>query len=195
MNTKSTIKDQAGISGEARLQCFALPENNWVKKNFNYFKRIIALPILKDIYRWYVRKNGVVKWDTGFMKNTLTTAGFAVFSGLAGDVDSQDPFTYLAVGDDSTAESDAHTALLSEIEDSGLARAAATVTRETTTETNDTLQLYHEWAATGTKTVEEIGIFNAASDGVMAARKLTTTKTVNDGELLQGTYSIKFASA
>lgn len=139
------------------------------------------------------RKDGSIKWNTGWLYNTTTNVGFAVLAGLAGAVDAQTAFTYLAVGTDSTAESAAHTALIAEITNTGLARAAATVSRVTTTQTNDTLQLYKVWTATGTKVIEEIGVFNAASAGVMAGRKLTTTKTVNNTETLTATYQIKFS--
>jgi hypothetical protein len=74
-----------------------------------------------------------------------------------------------------------------------LGRAAATVTRETTTVTNDTLQLVKVWTATGSKTIEEIGIFNASSGGTMLGRALTTTKTIAVDETLTGTYQVKFA--
>lgn len=138
-------------------------------------------------------KDGKLKWDTGEMRNTITNASLAVVSGLVGNTGSQTAFTYLAVGTSATAESAAHTALQAEIVDSGLARAAATVTRQTTTQTNDTLQLYKEWSVTGTKTVEEVGAFNAASAGTMFGRKLTTSKAVVSGDSIQGTYKFVFA--
>jgi len=136
-------------------------------------------------------KNRKIKWDTGWLKNTITTVGLAAMAGLLGDIDSQTAFTYLAIGTDDTAESETHTELQAEITDSGLARSVAdTITRETTNETNDTLQLVKEWTASGAKTIEEIGIFNAASSGVMLGRKLTTTKEVGSGETLSATYQI-----
>lgn len=138
-------------------------------------------------------KDGNLKWDTGFMRNTITNAGLAVMAGLVGNVDSQTAFTYLAVGTSSTAESAAHTALQAETTTNGLERAAATVTRETTTQTNDTLQLTKTWTASGTVVVEEVGAFNDASAGTMLGRKLTTTKTVNSGEQLIGTYQFIFS--
>ena len=137
--------------------------------------------------------NGKLKETTGWLKNTITNAGLAVIAGLAGDVDSQTAFTYLAVGTDSTAESAAQTALVAEITDTGLARASATVTRETTNQANDTLQLYKEWTATGAKTIEEIGGFNHVSAGSMLGRKLTGSKTLANGENLQATYKFIFA--
>lgn len=140
-----------------------------------------------------VAPNGKVKWDTGFMRNTITNASFAVVSGLVGNTGAQTAFTYLAVGTDNTAESASQTTLVAELTDTGLARAAATVSRVTTTQTNDTLQLYHEWTATGSKTIEEIGAFNAASSGTMFGRKLTTSKSVGNGDKLQGTYQFIFS--
>jgi hypothetical protein len=41
--------------------------------------------------------------------------------------------------------------------------------------------------------VEEIGVFNDASDGIMLGRQVTGTKTINDGESLQATYQIIFS--
>ena len=131
--------------------------------------------------------------STGWLYNTITTAGLAVVSGLVGAADAQTAFTYLAVGTGSTAESSAHTALIAETVTNGLERAAATVTRETTTETDDTLQLYKQWTASGTIVVEEIAALNAASAGTMLGRKLTTTKTVNSGETLTATYQFIFS--
>lgn len=135
-------------------------------------------------------KDGNVKWNTGWLKNTIAFTGLAAVTGLIGDVDSQDPFTYLAVGTSSAAEDAEDTALTAEIVDSGLARAAATVTREDDAETDDMLQLVKVWSPTETKAIEEIGVFNHASAGIMLGRKLTTTKTVNNGDTLTATYQI-----
>lgn len=137
--------------------------------------------------------DGNVRHDTGWMKNTITTAGLAVMSGLVGNVDSQTAFTYLAVGTSSTAESAAHTALQTELTTDGLGRASATVSRITTSETNDTLQLTNTWSVTGSQTVEEVGAFNDASAGTMLGRKLTGAISVADGETLQGTYTFQFS--
>lgn len=135
-------------------------------------------------------KDGKIKSDTGWLKNTITNAGKAAAAGLLGNTGSIAAFIYLAVGTSTTAENAAHTALQAEIADTGLERAAATVTRSTTTQTNDTLQLDKTWTATGAKTVEEIGVLNAASTGIMLGRKLTTSKTLANGETLAATYKI-----
>lgn len=137
-------------------------------------------------------KNGKLKFSTGWISNGITNAGKAQLALLAGDA-SAVPFTYLAVGTSSTAFGATQTALQAEITDSGLARASATVSRVTTTATNDTLQLVHEWTVSGTKVIEEIGIFNDSSAGTMLGRALTTTKSLASGDTFEATYQVKIA--
>lgn len=126
------------------------------------------------------------------VKNTIVNAGKAQIALLAGDA-SATPFTYLAVGTSNTAPAASQTALQAEITDTGLARAAGTVSRTTTSVTNDTYQITYTWTASGSKTVEEIGIFNAASTGTMLGRALTTSRSVINGETLTATYKVSFA--
>ena len=68
-------------------------------------------------------------------------------SGLVGDSGSKTAFTYLELGTSDTAFSASQTGLQAAITDSGLARASATVSQETTTQTNDTLRLTKQWTA------------------------------------------------
>lgn len=125
--------------------------------------------------------------------NTITNAWLAVMSGLVGNTGSQVAFTYLAIGSDNTAASASQTALVSEITTNGWARAAATVSRVTTTQTNDTLQLLKQWSISGALTVEEAGVFNDATTWVMLARQLTGTKVLGNGDTYQITYKIIFS--
>lgn len=148
----------------------------------------LAGTIKLDCYK----ADGSLKWTTGWLKNGITNAGFAQLALLAGDA-SATPFTYLAVGTSSTAFAASQTALQAETVTNGLERAAATVSRVTTTQTNDTLQLVKTWTATGSVTVEEIGMFNASSAGTMLNRALTGSKAVVNGETLAATYKVKFA--
>jgi hypothetical protein len=129
------------------------------------------------------------KWE---VKNLVTNAGFAQLALLAGDA-SATPFTYIAVGTSSTAPAVTDTTLTAEIVDSGLARVAGTVSRVTTTVTNDTYQVTYTWTASGSKTIEEVGVFNASSAGTMLCHALTTSKAVGSGDALTGTYKLKFA--
>lgn len=136
--------------------------------------------------------NGVLLQDTGWLHNLGMNVRLAVVAGLYGNTGSQTAFTYLALGTSSSSPVLAtETALGAEITDTGLARASATVSRVTTTVTNDTTQLTYTWTASGNKTINEIGYFNASSGGVMGGRALTGTITVANGVTLTATYKIK----
>ena len=114
--------------------------------------------------------------------------------GLTGNTGSPSAFTYLALGDTATAFAVTQTALANEITANGLARASATVSRTTTTYTNDTLRLTHDWDVTGTQMVREAGIFNAASNGDMLARRVTAQAySLVNGDDFTYTYDIIFA--
>ncbi|MFH7835153.1 MAG: hypothetical protein QXL51_00980 [Candidatus Aenigmatarchaeota archaeon] len=127
-------------------------------------------------------------------KNVLTKAGFAAMAGLFGDVDSQSAFKYIAIGTGTTSESADDTALQSEITNGGGERALATVSRVTTTYTNDTCQLVTTFNFTSSFAVTESGVFNAASNGVMASRKTFSAINVTNGDSLQITWKIQFSA-
>lgn len=143
-------------------------------------------------YEFEIRDiNGKIR-DKWSVNNLVTNAGFAQLALLAGDA-SATPFTYIAVGTSTTAPAVTNTTLTAEITDTGLARVAGTVSRTTTTVTNDTYQITTTWTATGSKTIEEVGVFNASSAGTMLSHALTGSKAVSNGETLTGTYKLKFA--
>jgi hypothetical protein len=143
-------------------------------------------------YEFEIRDiNGNIR-DSWSVKNLVTTVGFAQLALLCGDT-SAVPFTYIAVGTSSTAVAVGDTTLTAEITDSGLERAAGTVSRVTTTGANDTFQIVKTWTATGSKTIEEVGVFNDATAGTMLSHALTTSKAISSGETIQGTYKLKFA--
>jgi hypothetical protein len=147
---------------------------------------------LKGTYKFEIRGvDGKVR-DTFQVDNAVMTVGFAQIALLIGDATAI-PFTYLAVGTSSTAVAISQTALVAEIVDSGLARVAGTVSRITTTGTNDTYKITTTWTASGSKTIEEVGVFNASSAGTMLSRALTTSKAVVSGETLTGEYRLKIA--
>lgn len=138
-------------------------------------------------------RKGQKVWDTGFIKNIITNTGKAGVAGLAGNTGSISAFTYLAIGTSATAVANTDTTLNAEITDSSLTRSAATVSRITTSVTNDTLQLTFTWTASGSKTVQETGIFNASSSGIMLGHALTGAKSVVSGDVLVGTYQVQFS--
>lgn len=135
--------------------------------------------------------NGNLLWSD-YGHNIITNAGKAQIALLASD-GSAVPFSYLALGTSSTAEAASQTALVAEITDTGLARHSATVSRTTTTVTNDTMRLTYTWTASGTKTIEEVGVFNDATTGTMLGRKLTGSRVINNTEQLTATYDFIFS--
>jgi hypothetical protein len=124
----------------------------------------------------------------------ITNAALAEVSGLVGNTGSKTAFTYLANGSGDTAFAASQTALVTENTANGSARAAATVSQTTTTQTNDTLKLLKQWTATGAVTIKEAGSFNAASAGTMLHRKvLDSTVTLANTDTYTYTVSIAFA--
>ena len=123
-----------------------------------------------------------------------TNAGFAAVAARVGGI-TEDAFTRLALGTGSTGEVPANTALEAEITTGGLERTQATVSRVQTYVPNDTLQLLHEWTATATHLLREIGAFNAAAGGDMLARKTYALITVNNTDHVKMTYKFPFSAA
>jgi len=116
--------------------------------------------------------------DYYWRKNIITDAGLAaiirlIFSGL-----TENKFGYLAIGTGTTAEAVTDTALQTEVK-----RKAATITQETTTISGDTAKLEATFSSadglTGTQNISETGIFNAASGGILLARKVFSAVPLN----------------
>ena len=128
-------------------------------------------------------------------ENLTPNTGLAGFiKRMGGDV-STDGFTYLALGTGTTAATATDTTLETEITDSGLARASATVSYETTTTAGDTLQLYKSFTATGSKNVSEIGILNDATTGVLGGRVVKTAVPLEADDVYSVTYQVVLARA
>lgn len=152
-------------------------------------------PIVKAKYKGFFRlevrdKEGNLKHDTGWIQNLITNAGLAGLASRINGDGSEAAFTYIAVGTGTTAANAADTTLETEIADSGLARAAGTASRTTTTQTNDTARLTKTFSVTGTKAVTEIGILNAGSSGTLLCRQVFTAVNVQNGDSLAVTYDV-----
>ena len=147
---------------------------------------------LKGTYHFEIKDTDGNVRDSWTVENVVTNAGKAQLALLAGDA-SAVPFTYLAVGTSATAVAATDTTLTAEVTTNGLERAAGTVSRITTTATNDTFQITKTWTATGSVSVEEVGVFNAASAGTILSNLLKGTKAVTTGETLTGQYTLAFA--
>lgn len=132
----------------------------------------------------------VEEWS---VDNLITSAGKAAIAGLVGNTGSITAFSYLAVGTSSTAVAVGQTALQAEISTNGLSRASATVSRTTTTVTNDTVTFYKSFTVSGSSTVEEIGVLNASSNGILLGRALTGSVALVNGDQFQATYNVIFS--
>ncbi len=128
------------------------------------------------------------------VKNIITNTGKALFAGLAGNVGALATLGWIATGTSNTAAAASQTALGAEIATVGLSRAATTNTRTTTSVTNDTLSMSVTFTVSGAgATVQEIGIFNASSSGIMAGRQVVGPYTLVSGQQLLVTYTIQFS--
>ena len=113
----------------------------------------------------------------------ILNKGLEAVMDLAGGLGNYVAFTYLMVGTDTTAAAVTDTALGSETTTSGLARVSVTPTLEDTTTTKDTLQLSTTFTVTGSVTVGEVGVGNAAAAGQLLIRSvLSPTKALTSGD-------------
>jgi len=136
----------------------------------------------------HIRNGKVIK--TVRKRNLVVSAGKAEVAGLINDVVSGG-FTYLAIGTGTTASAAGNTALEAEITSGGGERAAATCSRVTTTVTNDTAQMVHQWTFTASFSVTESGPFDAATAGVLLARQTFSAINVVDTDKLEVTWKIQ----
>lgn len=117
----------------------------------------------------------------------LTTDGWDALTKQAGDTSAQPAsFNYVAVGVGTTAFDAAQTTLVSETTTLGLGRAQGTFSH-----TDDTKiwTITKTFTSTGSITVTEAGLFNAASGGTMLARQ-TFTRSLVATDTLEVTFSI-----
>lgn len=122
----------------------------------------------------------------------------AEIAGLVVDYGSPSAFQILAVGSgDATPASD-NSGLATEITDSGLARASATISLDTVSSDNDTAQLYKQWTVLETKTIKEVGVTNkavkdAANEKWLYREVIGTQRDVSDGDTYSLTVKVTFA--
>lgn len=183
-------KDQSTIKGEMAFV---------VKDRFGRIKKLWQENTVGRFLRKYLGLDLQGIFLLGRWTNKLAFYNLVVNAGLAGmasrcnGAGAEAAFTYLAVGTGTTAPAAGNTALETEITDSGLARAAATCTRVTTTVTNDTAQLDKTWNVTGSKAVTEAGALNAASSGTLLGRQTFSAVNVANGDTLQVIYKFQFS--
>jgi len=125
------------------------------------------------------------------VKNLITSAGKAGLASRIMGSGSEAAFTYIAVGTGTTAASVSDTTLQTELAVSGLSRAAATLSRVTTSVTNDTARAVLAFTVSGSAAVTEIGILNAASSGTLLCHTIFSALNVRSGDSLTVTYDIQ----
>jgi len=145
-----------------------------------------------------IKDGKVIEEET--VNNTITNVGKADVAGLICDTGSIVAYQWLAIGDSSTAATSADTTLVGEFvsgTDPSLARVRASITRMTTSETNDTFQLLHTFTntASAAKTVVEAGIFNTSTEDTANAlgRQTFGGKSLETGTELQVQYRVRIA--
>lgn len=117
-------------------------------------------------------------------RNLVVTTGLTYFASR-GVGTAAAAIGWIAIGSGTTAVSAGQTALVTE---------TARVAVSSSTNTGAVITVVATVpAGTGTGTVEEVGIFNAASVGTMVARALTGTITKPAGLGLQFTWTITFS--
>ncbi len=127
--------------------------------------------------------------------NLVTNAGLAAIASRINGSGAEAAFTYIEVGTGTNAAAAGDTALQTAITDSGLARANSSVSRVTTTVTNDTAQMVNSFTVTAPKAVTESGVLNAASGGTLLCRQVFSVMNVDNGDLFQVTWKTKAAAA
>ena len=94
---------------------------------------------------------------------------------------------YLAIGTGSGAEAAGNTTLTTEITTNGGARAAVTPTNSS----SNVVTWAYQWTFSGSFTVTEIGLLDAASTGALAIRHLySSSKAVISGDKLTCTLTM-----
>lgn len=103
---------------------------------------------------------------------------------------------YVGWGTGTTAEAATQTALVTEVNAAGSAgtnrSTGGTPSQVTGSVTNDTYQVIQTLAATGSVTIAEAGVFDAASAGNMGLRSTFTGIPLANGDSITFTFQLKF---
>jgi len=117
----------------------------------------------------------------------ITSDGKATITALVGGFNGYVAFCALALDSSSNAFDKSQSAPVSEISTGGLSRASATVSRGTTTDSDDTLSFYKSWTcSSGPVSVNAVCVMNnATSGGTMGSRDvLPSTRTMQTGDTI-----------
>lgn len=129
----------------------------------------------------------VVPCNTGFTELAKLGAG-----------EASDAWTHIELGTGTTTAAATATVCESAITTNGLEKVAATMTSETTTVTDDTIQATKVFTATGTTEVKNAGVFNqAATDtgDMLMYGNLSPTAPMVSGDTLTLTMKCQIKAA
>jgi len=135
------------------------------------------------------------------LRNLVVNAGKAAMASRCNGAGAEAAFTSIGQGTGTTAPAATDTALQNGVTAAGVAdggvhvlpAASVTVSRVTTTVTNDTAQLQGTVAEAATIAITESGVFNADTGGTMLCRQTFAAINVVNGDNLQITWKIQFS--
>lgn len=161
-------------------------------------------PVFRDnrLFQWLMRK-GLVSpkapkipflfgtWSQSrVISNLLVDDGKAGIASRINGADSEAAFEYIALGTGTTSTASDDTELETETH-----REQATVSRTTTSVTDDTARLENTFSFSSSHALTESGVFNDDSSGVMAARQTFSEINVDDGDSLDVTWDLDVSGA
>ena len=123
------------------------------------------------------------------LDNTIVNVGLAEVAQLVGAGLGGTTFEYVQTGTGTTSP----TASDTDLESATGSRVQATVTNETVTVSNDTVQFVSTHSYTSSLAITEAGIFNASTGGTMLARQTFSAINVNNGDSIQITWKVTFS--
>jgi hypothetical protein len=121
----------------------------------------------------------------------LTSAGRAITTNRIKGAGTEPSYVGVGVGATGAARTAvaADTALSTAVE----SRVAGTSTQQTTTSTNDTYQVVGTVTATASRSVDEAGLFDAASAGNMYLSATFPVVSLSTGDSIQATLKVQYS--
>jgi ribosomal protein L10 len=130
---------------------------------------------------WFINEEGMRVSEDHIIRNLVVDSGKAFLANRA-IANTKNPISHVAIGSGTTPPAATQTQLVAE---------TARVALSTATSTNNVVNCAGTVpAGTGTGTVEEVALFNAATLGDMISRTLTGTITKPAGLGLQFTWTL-----
>lgn len=129
----------------------------------------------------------------------ITNTGKAAVASRINGSGAEPVFAQIGIGTGNTAAAATDTTLQTEVKADGtaaagvhaLSSAGTTLSRVTTTVTNDTAQLTGAIAITGSIAITEAGVFNINTSGVLLCRQVFSVVNVASGDTFTPTFTIK----